>query len=443
MNAVDKRPRSRPMKRKPPNPNLQRMAIIVLTTFGSLGDLHPKIALGLELKKRGHRIRFATMDFYREKIETLGFEYSPMAPHMNPDEIADAPELMDAKTGTEKILRGIILPSVRPMFDDLMKAVDGADLLITGEIVYAAKSVVEKTGIAWISTTLAPVSLFSAYDPSVPPPAPWFENLRGLGVTFHRGVHGVIRWVTSDWLKPYRDFRREIGLSEDHNPIFEGKYSDLLHLVMFSKVLAKPQPDWPKASLQTGFCFYDGQEDSGTMPDGLAEFLDTGPPPIVFTLGSAAVMDARDFFDESAKAAKIVDCRALLLYGRDCTPPKGLDQNIAAFEYAPYSLVFPKAACVVHQAGVGTTGQVLRAGVPHLIMPYGHDQPDNAARCRRLGLAEILTRDSYNAVNAAGMLQKIFGDQRYAEKAANTATIVRAEHGTKTACDAIEAVLKK
>jgi rhamnosyltransferase subunit B len=419
------------------------MATIVLSTFGSLGDLHPKIALGLELKKRGYHIRFATMGFYREKVEMLGFEYVPMAPHMDPEEVARAPELMDAKKGTEKILREIILPNVRPMFDDLMKAVDGADLLITGEIVYAAKSVVEKTGIKWVSSTLAPISLFSVYDPSVPPPAQWFENLRGLGPTFHHGVHGLIRWLVSDWLKPYREFRGKLDLDENHDPIFDGKYSDLLHLVMFSKVLAKPQPDWPRASLQTGFCFYDGRDDSGTMPEELEEFLDAAEPPIVFTLGSAAVMDARDFFDESAKAARTLGRRAVLLYGRDNTPPKGLDENIVAFEYAPYSIVFPKASCVVHQAGAGTTGQVLRAGVPHLIMPYGHDQPDNAARCRRVGVGEIIRRDRYTAVNAVTMLRKILSDTSYFARADEASKIVRGEHGTKTACDAIEEILMK
>jgi UDP:flavonoid glycosyltransferase YjiC (YdhE family) len=348
---------------------------------------------------------------------------------------------MDARTGTEKILKDIILPNVPLMFADLMKAVDGAELLVTGEIVYAAKSVVEKSGIKWVSTTLAPISLFSAYDPSVPPPAPWLESLRGLGVTFHRGVHGLMRWVTSDWLDPYRQFRKQIGLSDDHNPIFEGKYSNLLHLIMFSRVLGRPQPDWPEASLQTGFCFYDGQADIGKMPPALTEFLDTGDPPIVFTLGSAAVMDAGGFFDESAKAARILGKRAVLLYGRDNAPPKGLTEDIVGFEYAPFSLLFDRAACVVHQAGVGTTGQVLRAGVPHLIMPYGHDQPDNAARCRRLGVAEILVRERYNSTAAASILKKILADPSYSNKAAAAAEIVRSEGGTMTACDAIEKVL--
>lgn len=419
------------------------MATIVLATFGSLGDLHPKVALGLELKKRGHHIVFATMNFYREKLEMLGFEFRPMAPHLDPDEIAKSPDLMDARTGTQKILRGIIMPNLRPMFDDLSRAVAGADLLITGEVVYAAKSVVEKTNVKWISATLAPISLFSVYDPSVPPAAPWFESLRALSVGFHRGADKVIRFLVKGWLKPYREFRRELGLDEDHNPIFDGKYSRLLHLILFSKALAKPQPDWPVASLQAGFCFYDGLKDMGIMPEGLAEFLDAGEPPIVFTLGSAAVMDPRDFFDESIKAAKELGRRAVLLYGVFNKPPKGLTADVVGFDYAPYSLLFPRAACVVHQAGVGTTGQVLRAGVPHLIMPYGHDQPDNAARCRRAGVAEIISRDKYNVDSAAAALRHILSDPKYRENAAKLKRIVDFEHGTSTACDAIEVILNK
>mgnify|MGYP000330102550 CR=1 FL=1 len=55
---------------------------IVFAVFGSLGDMHPMNALGIELKKRGYEVTFATMDFYREKIETLGFEFRPVRPHL-------------------------------------------------------------------------------------------------------------------------------------------------------------------------------------------------------------------------------------------------------------------------------------------------------------------------------------------------------------------------
>jgi len=417
------------------------MAKIVLATFGSLGDLHPKIAVGLELRRRGHDVTIAAMEFYREKIQMLGFAFAPMAPHMNPDDRERVRELIDARTGTEKLLGGIIMPSLRSMYHDLTYAVRDADLLVTGEVVYAVKSVVEKTGIKWVSTSLAPGSLMSAYDPFIPPMAPWYERLYQLPWWVHGSIFSLVRFTIRDWYKPYREFRRELGLDPGHDPIFTGRFSKMLHLMLFSKVLGSPQPDWPPSSLQAGFCFYDGQNDLGTMSDGLEDFLDSGKPPIVFTLGSAAVMDPRDFFEQSVMAAKILNRRAVLVYGNFNEPPRGLTDDIIGVPYAPYSRLFPRAACVVHQGGVGTTGQVLRAGVPHLIMPFAHDQPDNAARCRRLGVAEVISRDEYTGSSAATALGKILETKTYTERAQQAAEIVAKEHGTRIACDAIECIL--
>ncbi|HEX8638369.1 MAG TPA: glycosyltransferase, partial [Pyrinomonadaceae bacterium] len=403
---------------------------IVLSTFGSLGDTHPKIALALELRRRGHEITFALMEAYREKIEMLDFRFVQMRPNFDPEDRELARRVMDAKSGTERLLKEIILPNVRPMYEDLSAAVAGADCLITGEGIFAAKSVVEKTGVKWISTSLAPASFLSADDPFVPPTAQWLKHFRFLGSTFHAVMFGVVRGMVKSWLGEYRQFRRELGLDENHDPVFDGKFSNLLHLALFSKVLGKPQPDWHRPTLQCGFCFYDGQNDLGKMPAGLTEFLDAGDAPIVFTLGSAAVMDARDFYEESAKAARILGKRAVLLYGIFNEPPQGLDETIIGFDYAPYSLVFPRAACVVHQGGVGTTAQVLRAASPHLFMPYSHDQPDNAARCERLGVARVISREDYRAKAAARILRELLSNPNYRANAAEAAKIVAAEHGT-------------
>lgn len=417
---------------------------IVIAAFGSLGDLHPMLALAIELRGRGHEVLINTLEVYREKIDALGFEFQPLRPEVDPEIDREfAREMMDAKTGSEKLLKEFLLPNLRPMYEDLMKATRGADLFISGEVVFPAKSVVEKTGIKWISTTLAPGSFLSAYDPFVPPTAQWLKHFRFLGAPFHRVMFKLARRTVESWLEPYRKFRRELGLNENHNPIFFEKSSDLLNLAMFSKVIGKPQPDWHRPTLQTGFCFYDGQDDLGKMPEGLPEFLDAGEPPIIFTLGSAAVMDARDFFEESAKAARILKRRAVLLYGVFNEPPKILDENIAGFDYAPYSKVFPRAACVVHQGGIGTTAQVLRAGIPALIMPFSHDQPDNAARAERIGTAKTISREKYTAQNAARVLRELLSDLSYKANALEACKIVKSEHGTKVACEAIEQVVKK
>jgi rhamnosyltransferase subunit B len=417
---------------------------IVLATFGSLGDLHPMLALGIELKGRGHEVLINTLEVYREKIDALGFEFRPMRPDVDPERDRDlARKLMDTKTGSETLLKEIMLPNLRPMYEDLTEAIKGADLFITGEVVFPAKSVFEKTGVKWITTTLAPGNFLSAHDPFVPPTAQWLKHFRFLGAAFHRQMYKVVRRMIESWLAPYREFRRELHLDENHSPILFESSSNLLNLAMFSKVLGKPQPDWHRPTLQTGFCFYDGQNDLGKMPEDLQKFLDAGEPPIVFTLGSAAVMDARDFYEESAEAARILKRRAVLLYGIFNQPPKITDETIVGFDYAPYSRIFPRAACVVHQGGVGTTAQVLHAGVPHLIMPYSHDQPDNAARCERIGVAKTISREKYTAENAARILRSILSEASFKSKAVEAAKIVEAEHGTKVACDAIEQILNR
>lgn len=414
------------------------MAKIVLAVFGSLGDLHPFIALGLELRARGHEIKICTLEYYREKIELLGFEFCPLRPNIMPESEDLARDLMDADKGTEKIIRDVLLPVLRESYADLEIAAAGTDLLISGEVVYAAPILAEKKGLKWISTSLAPVSFFSAHDPFLPPNAQWFGNLRFLGVGFHKLVRSVLTRVIWPWSEPIREFRQELGLRHDNvEPILKDKFSPLLNLALFSKVLGAPQPDWPQPTAQTGFCFYDGKQDLVKMPEKLRDFLDSGEPPIVFTLGSAAVWAAGNFFHESVEAAKLLKRRAVLLMGHNA-PPENLPPEIAAFDYAPYSEVFPHAVCVVHQGGVGTTSQVLRAGVPHLIMPFSHDQPDNAARCARYGVARTISRQSYNAERAAAELRELLRDLGYKTKAQEAKGVIQSENGVQSACDAIE-----
>lgn len=412
-----------------------------MAAFGSLGDLHPFIALALELRERGHDVCFATLEYYREKIETLGFEFRPMRPNVTPDQGEMLKDLMDANKGTEKILRQILLPSLRDSYEDLLAASADADLIITGEVVFATPLVAEKTGKRWVSTSLAPSSFLSAYDPMVPPNAQWLKHLRFMGATYHKVIYSLVKRSLSSWWKPIHDFRRELGLKPSVDPIFKDKFSPFLHLALFSRALGAPQPDWHEPTVQAGFPFYDGKNDLGKMPAGLLEFLKAGEPPIVFTLGSAAVWAAGNFYEESAKAAKLLNRRAVLLLGQNETPPD-LGDKIAAFDYAPFSEVFPHASVVVHQSGIGTTSQVLRAGVPALIMPFSHDQFDNAARCVRLGAARTIQRERYDAERAARELSVLLADLSYKARAAEAKRVVDSENGVKSACNAIESLLK-
>ena len=144
----------------------------------------------------------------------------------------------------------------------------------------------------------------------------------------------------------------------------------------------------------TGFAFYDGRNEL-EMPPELSRFLDDGPPPIVFTLGSSAVWVARDFYRESIAAAKLLGRRAVLLIGDDRNrSDEPLPPEVIAVNYAPFEALLPRACAMVHHGGVGTTSQGLRAGVPTLIVPFAFDQPDNAAHAERLGTSRTLPREN-------------------------------------------------
>jgi UDP:flavonoid glycosyltransferase YjiC (YdhE family) len=190
----------------------------------------------------------------------------------------------------------------------------------------------------------------------------------------------------------------------------------------------------------TGFPFYDGTGSEGALPPELAAFLDAGPAPLVFTLGSAAVMHAGDFYEQSAQAAESLGQRAVLLIGSDDRnlPKRKLPETICVARYAPYSQIFPRASVIIHQAGIGTTAQALRAGRPMLVMPYSHDQPDNARRVRKLGVAEVLGRTKYNAKPAAQLISKLLSDSAYVSRASAAAAKIIAENGAVAACDALE-----
>jgi rhamnosyltransferase subunit B len=212
---------------------------------------------------------------------------------------------------------------------------------------------------------------------------------------------------------------------------------------MFSPLLGEPQPDWPSATKTTGFVFYDGDAGHRDLPPPVEQFLQQGPPPLVFTLGSAAVLDAGDFYQQSALAAGLLGQRAVLLVGSDPrNTPREVPQNVCIANYAPYSRLFPRASVIIHQGGVGTTAQALNSGKPMLVMPYSHDQPDNARRVRRLGVARVIRRSRYTAELAARKITLLLENTRMRQRAARIGEQLHREDGLKAACDALETLGK-
>ncbi len=421
---------------------------VVLSTWGSLGDLHPYMALGIELTRRGHDVSIVTLSTFREMVTRAGLGFHPLRPDVSPDDPGARDlvrRVLDPKEGSRYLFEEIFAPVIRETYEDTLAAVragGGADLLVTHQVPLTGPLVAQVTGVTWVSGVLLPMVFISAYDPATPPQAPGLQKIMAVHPAIARVVARLGRTVTRPWVESVYRLRSELGLPPGGHPAFEGQHAPARVLGLFSSVFAQKQPDFPPQAVITGFPFYDGTDERPAPPE-LVRFLDAGEPPVVFTLGSSGVWIADDFYDVSLAAVRALGCRAVLLAADQADPlrRRGLPDSVLAVDYAPHSFVMPRASAIVHQGGVGTTAQALRAGRPMLVVPFGQDQPDNARRSVGLGVARTISRLDYKTGRVTAELSNLLKDESFSRRAAEVSSRIRAERGTVTACDEIERVV--
>lgn len=118
--------------------------------------------------------------------------------------------------------------------------------------------------------------------------------------------------------------------------------------------------------------------------------------------------------------------------------PAELPAGVRHFPYVPFSQVLPRAAALAHHGGIGTSAQALAAGVPQLVMPMAHDQPDNAARLRRLGVAASVPRRRFRGPAVARALGELLDSKEVAENCASVAARLKGSRAVEQTCEAIE-----
>jgi UDP:flavonoid glycosyltransferase YjiC (YdhE family) len=153
------------------------------------------------------------------------------------------------------------------------------------------------------------------------------------------------------------------------------------------------------------------------------------------------VFAAGSFYETSARAAEQLGQRAVLLVGPHAeNRPSAVGRDVHLAEFAPHAALFARASAVVHQGGAGTLHQALANGRPMLVVPHSHDQPDNAARVTRLGVARTVYPRQYTVARVVRELRELAAP-RYRQLATEVGALVRAENGPQRACDAIERLL--
>jgi rhamnosyltransferase subunit B len=417
------------------------VARVLFTTFGSYGDLYPYIAVGICTQRLGHTVTIATSATFRAKVESQGLRFAPVRPDISLENREMMEYLFHQRYGTERVLREIA-NRVWESYEDTLPLAEQADVVVTHPITLAAVIAAQKLRKPWVSSVLAPISFISAYDPPIPAPFPALVKVRVFGPAVMRAIWHLGKVGSLPWVRPVLELRKKVGLPEGGHPLFEGAHSPELVLALFSRHFAEPQPDWPRQTVLTGFPFHNSAGGAELSPE-LETFLTRMPAPIVFTLGSSAVGAAGRFYADSLEAVNRLGARAVFLTGSHTQDlPPQLPESVLTWSYAPHEQVFARASAIVHQGGIGTTAQALASGRPSLVVPFAHDQFDNAERVRRIGAGLGLPKPKYNARSAERMLGMLLSDDSFKAAASAIRAKLRSENGAENAAKAIDTFIR-
>lgn len=409
---------------------------ILLIPQGSAGDVHPFLGLGSGLRDRGHDVTVLTNPLFQRETESLGLRFDPLGTIEEFREAISDPKLWDRRDAFRFVIERGILPAAERTFERIRdRYADGETLILAAGIALGARMAEEKLGSALITVQLQPGVFKSVIRPPVFPGAP-------IGPGSPRWLNRLFFKLAEDHAiaaildRPFNVIRAGYGLPPIRRVMFEWWNSPEAVLCLFPDWYGLPQPDWPKNVVLAGFPLFDAAHDCEPDPE-LEAFLGAGDPPIVFTPGSAMI-HASAFFREAVRACELLGRRGLFLTRTAGQVPTALPDTIRRFDYAPFSKVLPRAAAIVHHGGVGTSAQGLAAGIPQLITPYAHDQPDNAHRLKSLGVADAIPAGRFRAAAAARKLRRLLESDSVRQNCRRIAGEMNPRQSIAKACEFVE-----
>lgn len=354
----------------------------LVSALGSAGDVHPFLAISQALLERGHAVRMLASPHFEERIRRTGVDFVPLGTSADYERVLEVADLWHPRRGARLVLDAL-LDRLPEAYAATAGAATPDSILVGSSLSWAIRLLQEKEGHRAATVHLSPTLLMSTTDPSVMPglgDVSWMPSwaLRGL---YRLGD----RLVLDRWIAPRLDrLRDELGLPRVRRIWSRWMHSPDLVVEAWPAWFAPPQPDWPARSVVGGFPLFD--EAWTDLDPALSAFLDAGPPPIGMTPGSAMAHGQR-FFARALDAAQALGRRAVLVTPFAGQLPTALPEWAHHATYAPYRALLPRLSSMIHHGGIGTSARCLSAGIPQLVVPFAHDQFDNAVRLQRLGVA--------------------------------------------------------
>jgi rhamnosyltransferase subunit B len=402
---------------------------VILTPVGSAGDVLPFVVLGVELRRRGHRVHLLAPEPFAPAASNAGLQFVEVGTAEEFDRITRKPDLWHPRRGA-----GVVFNEIATHMRRAYRAVEqvyepGQSMLVGHSLSFFTRVFEEVHQVPAATVHLAPSAFRSDFNQPVLP----------VGIDISRWPRfakrsfwwAVDRFAIDPLIAPaLNQLRAELRLPPVARVFKSWLHSPQRVLGLFPDWFAEPQAGWPPQLRLTGFVLSD--EPGAAPPPTLGEGR-----PIVFTPGSAN-RHAAKFFAVAIEATTRIGRRALLVTSYREHLPRSLPEHVEHVTWASFAMLFPQAAAVVHHGGIGTCAQALGAGVPQLVVPMAFDQPDNAMRIKRLGVGDLIPPAAFTAARVASTLERLGSSADVAAACRRYRARVDSAEAVRRACDLIE-----
>lgn len=369
---------------------------ITITLGGSRGDVQPAVALGVGLKAAGHEVRLAAPGAFEALITSHVLDFHQIT--LDPQEAVR----LQLQNGDANLLefvwraRETLAPILRDNVRQFLEACGDAEAIIYTGVGFLGSGISRDLGVPGVGAMYGPLINASGSFPSSFMPVP--SGRLELAHSTPRRLFNRLNHLAAQQIiwQPLRKTVNDAlsatsGLSTYplDGPFGKARRHKAPILNAWSPRVLPHPPDWGSHLPVTGYWFLDHPE-GWRPPEGLQDFLDSGPPPVSVGFGSMGGAGAEKMTGTVLNALKVTGDRAVLVTGwggiADADlPDTDMPDTVFRVREVPHDWLFPRVRATVHHGGAGTTAASLRAGVPAIVVPFLADQSFWGARVAGLG----------------------------------------------------------
>lgn len=412
-----------------------------MLTLGTRGDTEPFVALGRALRERGHEVRLAALEPFRDMVAEHGLEFAPWPG--DPEEMfaTEAWERLVVRPWNVLAHMRALGAMIEPIFERIgpeamAASCEGVDAVVfTANTAFARREALERR-LPFVMASLGP------FEPTGEFPHPLLASGVRLGRVGNRLSYAAVNLLLGDILRePVRPGNRaRAGLRRLPIPGGSPAWPQYPVVVGVSEAVLPRPRDWPTQIHQTGFWLTPAPA-SAAVPEPLEAFLAAGDPPVYVSFGSMRPVEAERLLGAVLAATGRLGLRTVLGSGFARAAATLDRDDVLLAETLPHELVLPRFRSFVHHGGAGTVARGLTAGLPTLVVPFVFDQWFWGSRVAAIGAGPPpIRRHQVTAERLTTALERLESDP-VRSAAAAVGERMRAEDGAGDAAGLIEELL--